>query len=194
MTVKTRPIPIGCPTFLSMPRNENLDSLEADIAIIGIPNITPYYNDMQGTECRCKSAPDAIRQQSMRLVPCLANYNFDFDGQVLADSEVRIVDCGDVFMIPGSFKENRQAASAAISAILSRRAVPVVLGGDHGVSIPVLQACESFNSICVVQIDAHIDWRDEVDGLHFGMSSPMRRASEMPWVDSMIQIGLRGAR
>ena len=42
-----------------------------------------------------------------------------------------------------------------------------------------------------MHIDAHLDWRDEVNGIHDGLSSPMRRASELPWVTSMFQVGLR---
>src|SRR6185436_6622859 len=47
-------------------------------------------------------------------------------------------------------------------------------------------------SMCVVHLDAHLDWRDEVNGVHDGLSSPMRRASELPWVTAMFQVGLRG--
>jgi len=46
--------------------------------------------------------------------------------------------------------------------------------------------------MCIVQIDAHIDWRDELGGIREGLSSTMRRASEMPWVKGMVQIGIRG--
>ncbi|CAN7602252.1 arginase family protein [Mesorhizobium amorphae] len=45
--------------------------------------------------------------------------------------------------------------------------------------------------VWILQIDAHIDWRDEVHGERYGYSSPMRRASEMPHVAGMVQVGLR---
>lgn len=44
----------------------------------------------------------------------------------------------------------------------------------------------------LVQIDAHVDWRDEVRGSKRGYSSPMRRASELPWISGITQIGIRG--
>jgi agmatinase len=44
----------------------------------------------------------------------------------------------------------------------------------------------------VVQVDAHLDFRDEVAGVREGYSSPMRRASEMAHVQRIIQVGLRG--
>ena len=44
----------------------------------------------------------------------------------------------------------------------------------------------------MLQIDAHADWGDVIQGNPFGYGSPMRRASEMPWVTGMVQIGMRG--
>ena len=76
--------------------------------------------------------------------------------------------------------------------LLEIGAVPIVIGGDHGTTIPVIRAYENFEDLCVVQIDAHLDWEDERDGIKDGYSSPMRRASEMPFVSSVVQIGLRG--
>jgi agmatinase len=68
-----------------------------------------------------------------------------------------------------------------------------VLGGDHGVTIPVVEALEVVERpIHLVQIDAHIDWRDEVGGARRGYSSPIRRASELPWISGITQIGIRG--
>jgi len=46
--------------------------------------------------------------------------------------------------------------------------------------------------ITLVHIDAHLDWRDEINGEKEGYSSPIRRASEMPWINQIIQIGIRG--
>ncbi len=60
--------------------------------------------------------------------------------------------------------------------------MPILLGGDDSTGIPFLAAFEGHGPVSVVQLDAHLDYRDEVDGFRFGYSSPMRRASEMPWV------------
>src|SRR6185369_16761038 len=76
--------------------------------------------------------------------------------------------------------------------VLARDAVPVVLGGDDSIPIPVLQAYRDAGPLTVVQVDAHLDWRDEVAGERYGYSSPMRRASEMPWVEQIVQVGMRG--
>lgn len=191
MQAKIHPVPIGRPSFLDAPRCQSLDTLEADLAIIGIPYNTPY--DLERSRSPSSLAPAAIREQSLRLMTSVqGHYDFDFGGDLLAGRRLRLVDCGDVAAQPGRYAENNQMATAVLKAILARGAVPITLGGDHSTTIPVMRAYEGRGPICVVHLDAHLDWRDEVNGVHDGLSSPMRRASELPWVTSMIQIGLRG--
>lgn len=190
MTSPIQPVPPGRPSFLDMPRLERLDQLEADVAILAVPYGVPY--DMEGSRFPSAPAPWAIREQSLWFRRYLSHYDVDFGGELFAGREVRIVDCGEVAMRPGQYLENMQRTTEVVRAILRRGAIPIILGGDHGVSIPVLRAYETFGPLFVVQIDAHLDWRDEVNGVREGLSSPMRRASEMPWVSGMAQIGLRG--
>jgi agmatinase len=57
----------------------------------------------------------------------------------------------------------------------------------------VIRANEGREPIVVVQLDAHLDLPDYRKGIHDGLSSPMRRASELSWVSGLAQIGLRGA-
>ena len=75
--------------------------------------------------------------------------------------------------------------------ILAAGALPIVIGGDHAIPIPVLRAYEGRGPITLVQIDAHIDWREEVNGVREGLSSPIRRASEMSHIAKIFQIGIR---
>jgi len=82
--------------------------------------------------------------------------------------------------------------AARIGEILTAGAVPLVLGGDDSVPIPVLQAFRKHGPISILQLDAHIDWRDRVGDETHGLSSNMRRASEMPWVERIVQVGARG--
>ena len=190
MTNGVTPIPVGRPTFLDAPRCTNLDELDADIAILGLPVAVPYSLDYS---TRSSLATQSIREQSLRYVPgYLERYDFDFGGELLAGKEVRIADCGDVTIAPGRWEENCRNATSAVRTILSRGAMPIVLGGEHSVTIPVLRAYEERGPICIVHVDAHIDWRDEVNGIREGLSSPMRRASEMPWIKGMVQVGIRG--
>jgi agmatinase len=155
-----------------------------------MPYTVPY--DLTWSRQPSSLAPAAIREQSLRLADRLRHYDFEFGGELFAGRTVKIVDCGDVFELPGQYEENSRMATAVLKKILERGALPIILGGDHATTIPMMRAYEGRGPICAVHLDAHLDWRDEVNGVHDGLSSPMRRASELPWVTSMIQIGLRG--
>jgi len=76
---------------------------------------------------------------------------------------------------------------------VSGSAVPLLIGGDDSVPIPMLDAMgDTGLKYTVLQIDAHIDWRNEHMGESMGLSSTMRRASEMKHIEKIIQVGARG--
>jgi agmatinase len=181
-------------SFAGLPVCTQLDDLEADIAIIGLHYVSPYPKRLPATTDRTavETAADAIRRQSSIFIDHLDHYDFDFNDLLLAGRQVRMVDCGDVDRQVSGGGQNPERITAAIRAMLSRGAIPVALGTDEGGVIPVLRAFDAYGTLCVVHIDAHIDWRDERDGVREGYSSGMRRASEMPWVKAMVQVGLRG--
>ena len=186
----TIPVPDDRPTFAGFQRCASLDELDADIAIIGVPYGVP--SSMDGSRSPSSTAPATIREQSRRFARFQGHHDVDFGGDILAGKPIRIVDCGDIAMQPGAFAANSAATTSAIRTILDTGAIPIVLGGDDSIPIPVLRAYQDAGPLCVVQIDAHIDFRDEVEGVREGLSSTMRRASEMPWVHGIAQVGLRG--
>ena len=186
----TIPVPAGQATFLNAPRCDDMDTLEADVAIIGVTDGVPY--SMADVTSKSHDAPRVIREQSARMAPYLPNHDFDFGGPLFAGTSPRIFDCGDVAMTPGDFNANSAATTRVIASILDRGAVPIVLGGDDSVPIPVLRALDSAGPLHVLQVDAHLDFRDAVAGIRDGYSSPMRRASEMEHVARIVQVGLRG--
>ena len=69
---------------------------------------------------------------------------------------------------------------------------PLVVGGDDSIPPMVVGAYRDFKRIHLLHIDAHIDFRDEVRGVRDGYSSPIRRIREMPWIDRIVQVGMRG--
>jgi agmatinase len=121
----------------------------------------------------------------------LEQWDFDLDGPLFDGRAIRVVDCGDVPLNLDDFKTHYQIAEKAVRTILARGAYPVIIGGDHGVPIPVFRAFEKHGPVTLVHVDAHIDWRDEVNGVYEGYSSPIRRASELPHIESIFQIGMR---
>lgn len=98
---------------------------------------------------------------------------------------------GDILTIMHDNAGNRARIEAKTREILSSPAVPILLGGDDSVVSPFLAGFADHGPVWILQIDAHIDWRDEVHGERYGYSSPMRRASEMAHVAGMVQVGLR---
>ncbi len=185
------PIPSGLPSFLDSERIKRLDQVEgADVAIIGVPYGVPY--DVAGMRSPSAPAPSAVRAASRRFTRYLAHYDFDLGGPLFNDRDVRIVDCGDVFMQSGDFAGNASRTEQVVRTIRKHGAVPIILGGDHAIPIPVMRAYDDVGSMAVIQLDAHIDWRHEVNGVTEGLSSPMRRASELSHVGGMAQFGIRG--
>jgi agmatinase len=120
------------------------------------------------------------------------HWDFDLGGPLLPADGPRVVDAGDVPGSPDDGWGNSSRTEEAVRAVLAAGAVPICIGGDDSVPIPVLRAFADHGPLIVVQVDAHLDYRDEVDGVREGYSSPMRRASEMAHVGRIVHAGLRG--
>jgi len=168
----------------------SFESFKADIAILGMPFGAAY--SPRGFTNDQTNAPQAIRDVTDRIVRAPDHYDFDIDGPLLQGrSDIRFVDCGDVLpdlAIPG---DHYRRVEIAVRHILRGGALPIILGGDHGITTPILKAFDEVGPITLVHVDAHLDWRDEVNGVRDGLSSPIRRASELPYVKKIVQIGLR---
>ncbi len=177
-------------TFMNFPLVEDLDTLKADVAIIGMPYGDPYTIDELINDQT--NAPTAVRRASKRISQALDRYDFDIGGPVFGGKDVRVVDVGDV---PGNAADHvghYKKAEAAIRKIRAAGALPITIGGDHGIPIPIFRALDGEGPITLVHLDAHLDWRDNVNGVKEGYSSTIRRASEMAHIDKIFQVGIRG--
>ncbi len=192
MTDRLTEAPGGPPrTFLDFPLVADLDGLEADIAILGIPFGMPYEAAAMANDQ--SRAPDAIRQAPDDTHYTKNHFDWDLGGPLLDGRDIAVVDCGNVTADMSDHKEHYRRAEQAARKILQAGATLVTLGGDHGIPIPVMRALECKGEpITLVHVDAHLDWRHEVNGETEGYSSPIRRASEMAWFDKIVQIGIRG--
>lgn len=162
---------------------------KADIAFLGVPYGSAYsFHEIVNDQA---NGPRAMREASDRIVRSLERFDFDLGGPLYAGRSLRVVDCGDVLALAGDLTGHIKRTEQAVHRLLAAGALPIILGGDHAIPIPVLRAYEQRGPITLVQIDQHIDWRDEVNGVRDGLSSPIRRASEMPHVGQIFQIGLR---
>ena len=177
-------------TFLGMPKIElaDLKDRDTDVAVIGFPCATPYA----ATGTYAAGAPAALRSAIAPYAQGTPHMDFDLGGPVLGDGTTRFADCGDIAWSETDHSANRETVTAATRTIIEAGAVPVVLGGDDSIPIPMYEGLAGTGPCTILQIDAHIDWRDEVDGEQLGLSSNMRRASEMPHIEKIIQVGARG--
>ena len=106
-------------------------------------------------------------------------------------ASVRIVDIGDADIVHTDTVKSHANIRKGVEAILAAGALPVVIGGDHSVNIPCVQAFEGQGDIHIFQIDAHLDFVDERHGVRHGHGSPMRRAAEQSYVTGLTQVGIR---
>jgi agmatinase len=170
-------------TFLGLPR---WDGQPVRAVVLGADCATPYV----AAGAYCAGGPAAIRAASGDYAANLGHVNFDL-GRVGFDPAAA-ADAGDVPVDPGDAAGNRARIGAAVARVLEARAVPVLLGGDDSLPIPMLGTWAGRGPVTVLQIDAHIDWRDEVQGERWGLSSTMRRVAEMGHVGRIVQVGQRG--
>lgn len=175
----------GITSFKKYPICTNLDELDADIAIIGVPNdMTTAWRS------GARMGPRSIREQSSLYA---FGSGYDHEKDIMYDNDgFKIVDCGDVSIINGDVEQSHENTEEAIRKIISKGATPIVLGGDHSVTNPVAFALDSHEKVNVVQIDAHLDWLKDVSGNRYTLSNPMRRMSEMSHINKMAQLGIRG--
>jgi len=177
---------IGHATFAKRPIAQNWDTIKAHVAIIGAPF------DM-GTQYRAgaRFGPRAIREASTLFSFGHAGaYDHEDDATYLGD-DVEIVDMGDADIIHTDTPNSHANIEYAVRKALAAGTLPVVLGGDHSVNIPAINAFSDQEPFHLVQIDAHLDFVDERHGVRNGHGNPMRRAAEKEHVTGLTQIGIR---
>ncbi|MCK8786622.1 arginase family protein [Roseomonas sp. NAR14] len=183
--------PTPRPSFARMP-TRRLDELDGvAVAVLGASHASPYA---AGQSSHSAGAPGALRRATESWAYQLQQLDFDL-GATLVGKEAGtrgIVDCGDVETDPSDAEGNRARIEAAVRQVLAAGAVPVVIGGDDSVPIPVFRAYEGRGPLTILQVDAHVDWGDAIKGNPYGYGSTMRRAAENPWVTGMVQVGIRG--
>ena len=178
---------VGICSFGKYPVVTDWDAIDADVAILGAPF------DF-GTQYRpgARFGPRAIREASTLFSFGHAGaYDHEDDVTYLEAGKTRIVDIGDADIIHTDTEQSHANIEAGVRAILKAGAIPVVLGGDHSVNIPAVNAFSEEEPFHLVQIDAHLDFVDERHGVTAGHGNPMRRAAEKPWVKGLSQIGIR---
>jgi agmatinase len=178
---------VGHCTFGKQPACVNWEKIDADVAVLGVPN------DM-GTQYRsgARFGPRAIREASTLFSFGHAGaYDFEDDVVYLPSDRVRIVDVGDVDIVHTDMEQSNENTRLAVRQILASGALPVMLGGDHSIHAPIIEAYAGHGPVHIVHFDAHLDFVNERHGVRYGHGNPLRRASETGHVTGMTQLGIR---
>ncbi len=166
----------------------SLDLGSSDVVLFGAPHGVPYPDHDWAA---CAGAANALRRSFGVDAEWTDHWDFDL-GRPFIDSGLRFMDAGDIATIAGDGDGNRAKIRDAAAASVAAGAAPMMIGGDDSVPIPFIEALAPLGPLTIVQIDAHIDWREDRYGERFGFSSTMRRASEMAHVERIVHVGIRG--
>lgn len=178
---------VGICTFGKYRYIEDWDAIRADVAVMGAP-----YDFGCQWRSGARMGPRAIREASTLFAFGHAGaYDHEDDVTYLDPAKVTIVDIGDADIVHTDTEQSHANIEYGVRKILAAGALPVVLGGDHSINIPCINAFDDQEPFHVVQIDAHLDFVDERHGVKYGHGNPMRRAAEKPYVTGLSQIGIR---
>ncbi|MFC2252529.1 agmatinase [Labrys portucalensis] len=177
---------VGISTFAKRPYVADWRRIDADVAILGAPF------DF-GTQFRAgaRFGPRAVREASTLFSFGHAGAYDHEDDRTYLPASVRMVDIGDADIVHTDTQKSHANIEAGVAAILDAGAMPVVIGGDHSVNIPCIDAFAGRGDIHILQIDAHLDFVDERHGVRYGHGNPMRRAAEKSYVSGLTQVGIR---
>lgn len=177
---------VGISTFGKRPYISDWAAIDADVAVMGAPF------DF-GTQYRAgaRFGPRAVREASTLFSFGHAGAYDHEDDCTYLGGDVRMVDIGDADIVHTDTQISHANIESGVRAILAAGALPVVIGGDHSINIPCINAFDDQGDIHILQIDAHLDFVDVRHGVRNGHGNPMRRAAEKPYVTGLTQLGIR---
>ncbi|MDG1289505.1 MAG: agmatinase [Lentibacter sp.] len=177
---------VGIATFAKCPYAPDWSTLEADVAVLGAPFDA-------GTQYRsgARFGPRSVREASTLFSFGHAGAYDHEDDTTYLTGDVRIVDMGDADIVHTDTRQSHANIETGVRAALAAGALPVVIGGDHSINIPCINAFDDQGDIHILQIDAHLDFVDVRHGVRNGHGNPMRRAAEKPYVTGLTQVGIR---
>lgn len=174
---------MGIPTFMRLPATRDLAGV--DVAVMGVP-----FDSGVSYRSGTRFGPRKIREASLAL------WGHNPTLKVTPTEALKVVDYGDVSVIPTSIEHTMAAITETARAVLEASTTLVSLGGDHSITLPLLRAhVEKHGPLALVHVDAHIDtWEAEFDAVPYSHGTPFRYALQEGLVrkGEYMQIGIRG--
>lgn len=179
----------GIASFLQSPivapQADTVRAAGATHAIYGIP-----FDSTTITRTGSMHGPRAVRDASSQFLP----YHFDFDYDI--SESVTLVDCGDAAAVPGSAAKTFQTAEADLSEIINGGAMPIIIGGEHSVTIPGTRslAAHMEGPLGLVLFDSHMDTAVEMGGEELTHCAPVTRTLDLPQFSAAntVLVGMHG--
>ena len=175
---------VGVRTFLGAPYVANLDELHADFAVLGVP----FDEGTWGWPGE-RYGPRAMRESSQEYNHDLTEGFYYIDGERTVLKGKHWVDAGDVPVMPTVPAQTDDKITEMVRKIRAKGALPIVLGGDHSLTFPVLRAFDI--PVTVIHFDAHLDTWNGAPG-NLDHASWVNRAAKLSQVKKVVQIGQRG--
>ncbi len=173
----------GIASFLRRPVTRRVG--EGDLCVVGVP-----FDSGASYRSGARFGPRAIREASLLL------WGYNNALAVRPVERLRIVDGGDIDVIPPSIEDTMANIQAEVGDLLGQGATVLALGGDHSISLPLLRAHHRrFGPLSVIHIDSHPDtWPSEFGDRPYSHGTPFRRALEEGLLrpGGYLQVGLRG--
>lgn len=164
------------------------DLADVDVAVLGAP-----FDDGTSNRPGARFGPRAIRAQDDGGRFGRPHMTLGIDPFDVLD----VVDYGDVEAAPGDLERSHEQLRLRLGEIYEAGAVPLVLGGDHSLSLPMLQVlADRFgpDGYAVIHFDTHADTAAELYGVRISHGTPFRVAADEGSLlgSNIVQIGLRG--
>jgi agmatinase len=168
---------------MRLPHVTDLDGV--DVAVVGLP-----FDTATSFRAGARFGPEAIRSASALLRP------YNPEQQVDISAHLSVVDAGDLALAPGDTEATYALAEEGLAPLVSAGVFPVVLGGDHSITLAELRAlARRHGPLALVHLDAHGDTWDEYFGQRYFHGTTFRRAAEEGVIDPAVsvQAGMRGS-
>ena len=173
----------GIKTFMRLPHVTTTEGV--DVAIVGVP-----FDTGASYRVGARFGPEAIRSVSALL----RHHNEVLDVSIF--DHCSVVDYGDLPVNPGYIEDSYKMIEEGLLPILDGGVTPIMLGGDHSVTLPELRAmAKRHGPVALILLDSHTDTGDKRFGRRYTHGTPFRRAveEELILVDHSIQAGMRGS-
>ena len=153
---------------------------ESNVVILGCP-----YDGSASFRPGARFGPSAIRRASWGIETFSPYFQRDL-------SQCSIHDMGDLELPLGEKKTSLGLIRKALRKILSRKKFPILLGGDHLITLPIIEEIlPIYPQLHLLQIDAHTDLRDDYLGESLCHSTVMRKVINRLGGGRLFQVGVR---